>query len=191
MVTGSGFDFLKRRPQALELPRCLIACFLLVVVVSGCGDNNEEGDSTPGQGAKESTPALAPYPASLSAESSPKEVAQVLIQALDADDKQTLLGLVAVEHEMAAVDAIYRKHGRRSNHKPESVAAMTVAGWQATHLFFEENETQVERETIKGDAAVVFARGKTPVGKPQMLKITLLREDGLWKVRAGLESLPE
>ena len=68
---------------------------------------------------------------------------------------------------------------------------MTAAGWRATYMFFEENETHVEHETIERDTASVFASGKTPVGKARTLKITLLREDGLWKVRAGLESLPK
>ena len=176
----------------LKSTRCLLAYLLLVVAASGCGDNNnEEGESTPAQRSEESAPAPARYPASLSAESSPMEVAKALIQALDGDDKETLLGLVAVSHEMAEVAAIYRKHGRRSRLKPESVAAMTSAGWRATYMFFKKNETLVEREATNGDTAVVFAGGKTPVGKARTLKITLLREDGLWKVRAGLESLPQ
>ena len=36
----------------------------------------------------------------------------------------------------------------------------------------------------------LLAGGKAPDGKARTLKITLLREDGLWKVRPGLDSLP-
>ena len=189
-MKGRGFTVWQRRPKGLKPTRCVVACLLLAVAASGCDRNNDAGESTPAPRSGESASALPPYPSGLSAESSPTEVAQVLIQALDADDNGTLLGLVAVNHEMAAVDAIHRKHGRRSRLKPESVSAMTAAGWRATYAFFQENETRIERETVKGDTAEVFAAGKTPVGKARTLKINLLREGGLWKVRAGLESLP-
>ena len=39
---------------------------------------------------------------------------------------------------------------------------------------------------MTGDTAEVFAAGKSPVDKPCGLKIKLVREDGVWKVRAGL-----
>jgi len=134
--------------------------------------------------------AVFPYPTSLSPESSPIEVARALVRALDEDDKQTLLGLVAVKAAVAEMNEIFRKHGRTGKTKPKSAAAMAAAGWSATYVFFQQGETVVEREVIQRDTATVFANGKTPDGKPRMLKITLLREDGLWKVRAGLESLP-
>ena len=175
----------------LKSTQCLIACFLLVVGTSGCGDKNADDESSQAQRPEESARTPAPYPMGLSAKSSPSEVAKVLIQALDADDNGTLLGLVAVKQGMADIDAIYRKYGRRSDRKPASVAAMTVAGWQATYAFFKKNETHVEREAIRGDTAEVFATGQTPVGATSTLKITLLREDGLWKVKPGLESLPQ
>jgi len=170
---------------------CLMAGILLLAAISGCGNENGDEKSSQAQSPKESASVLLSYPSSLSAKSSPSDVAKVLIEALDADDKETLLGLVAVNKGMADIEAIYRKHGRRSNLKPEGAVVMAVAGWQATYAFFEKNQTQVERETINGDTAEVFAAGKSPVGKSCTLKIILLREEGLWKVRPGLESLPQ
>jgi len=169
----------------------LLLCFLVLAILWGCGENGGNGGTPSDPATERSAPALAPYPAGLSAESSPTDVATVLIAALDSEDKATLLGLVAVEHEVEAVDAIYRRHGRASRLKPENVAAMTAAGWQATYAFFKKNETKVERETVTGDKAEVFAAGKSPLDKPCGLKIKLVREGGVWKVRAGLESLPE
>jgi len=171
--------------------RRLSVCFLVLAIASGC-NRNDQGDGAAPQPADEpSATALAPYPADLSAQSSPTDVATVLIRALDADDAETLRGLVAVKHEVEAVDAIYRRHGRAGDTTPEKAATMAAAGWQATYLFFETNATQVERETIEKDTAEVFAAGKSPTGKPRTLKIKLVREDDVWKVRAGLETLPD
>ncbi|UCH34556.1 MAG: hypothetical protein JSV65_18870 [Armatimonadota bacterium] len=125
----------------------------------------------------------------------PSEVAQVMIQALDAKDKQTLLGLVATKMETAAIDEIYRKHGRSHDTKPAEAARLSAAGWQATYAFFEKGATYVTEERMEpagaggAETAMVIARGaNASTGEPQLLIIELVQEGGLWKVKAGLQT---
>ena len=164
----------------------LIVIVTATLAVAGCGRGKEESEAT---SAPEAPAAGVPaYPAGLSGTSSPKDVAAVLIKALDADDNDTLLGLVAIKAASQDVNAIYEKHGRKSDFTPEKVAKLAVGGWRLTYSFFEQGQTSVTREAITGDAATVFADGKGPDGKPKTVKISLVREDGLWKVMPGLES---
>jgi hypothetical protein len=167
----------------------MILCLVLLVFCMGCG--KKEGATSPSSesgGAPASQ--LPAYPSALSAQSTPEEVVQVLIAALDADDGQTLRDLVAVEDSFKDVSAIYEKYGKKSPMKPEDVAKLAAAGWGATYAFFQSGETQIQESTTSGDSATVIAAGKAPNGDPRRLRIKLLREDGLWKVCAGLESLP-
>jgi hypothetical protein len=173
----------------MKWPQWFIACVILALAISGCGDKGAEGESATEQGANKSSSALPAYPESLSAESTPTEVATVLITALDAGNNQTLLGLVAIDKGMAEMGAIYRKHGRKSPLTPAKVAVFTVTGWRASHKFVKKNETQVDRESISGETATVFAKATSPVGKPCTLQITLVREAGLWKVAPGIKSV--
>ena len=156
----------------------------LALMVLGCGKSGDQTESGKIQ------KGVLPYPSGLSAKSAPKEVAQALVEALDGGDKKTLLGLVAVKAGAEDIEAIFRKHGRRKSAKPGTVAALAVTGWQATYAFVKKGETQVAREEIEGDKALVFADCQARDGKPRTLEITLLREDGLWKVRPGLGNLP-
>ena len=161
-----------------------VTALSLAFVLSGCGQEaQDEEAASEGESA-----AVLEYPSSLSAESSPSEVAQVLIQALDEDDTGTLLGLVAIEAGTEAVEAIFSQHGRKSDITPRQVAALAAGGWRATYVFFLAGETEVTREEVHADTAVAFASGKLPDGKSQTLEITLIREDGLWKVRPGLDA---
>lgn len=181
----------QRAARRLEIgfAHCLLtgavcACMLL----QGCGKSTEPPGAGPPK--KSSGTTALPYPSTLSAKSTPKEVAAVLIGALDAGDKKILLCLVAVKAGGQEIEAIFRKHGRSKTAKPGTVAALAVAGWSATYSFCRKGETQVKREEIKGDKALVFADCKARDGKPRTLEITLFREDGLWKVRPGLGNLP-
>lgn len=157
----------------------------LGLVACGCGGGKD--------GPKESE-ALA-YPSSLSSASTPSDVASVLIQALDEDDTETLMGLVATKNEMAAIDAIYRKYGKKSPMTPGDAAAAAAAGWRATYAFFESGATQVADKRIEPpsadgvETATVTASGKNAsTGEPRLLTIHLITEDDLWKVQAGLDS---
>ncbi len=166
-----------------------LAAVSLFVMISGCGGDDAESGS--GGNANGRSPAPLEYPSSLSADSSPEQVATVLIKALDEKDKGTLLGLVATKAASAKIDAIYRKYGRSKKTDPVKTAGLTVVGWSSSYAFFQNGQTTTTRQVIEGDNAVVFANGTRPDGEPATLKIKLLREDGHWKVRAGLKSLPE
>jgi hypothetical protein len=157
----------------------LLTTFAAACLIAGCAAQPEE----------ESTPTLPPYPAELSAASTPSQVATVLIQALDAGDKQTLLGLVAAKHEADQVDGIYRQYGKSHETAPEKAAAMAVAGWVMSYEWFEKGATRVTAEDVSGDTAVVQAQGRNPhTGRARLLTIEAVREDAVWKVTGGLQS---
>ena len=162
----------------------VLAALLLAICclpwMGGCGGGGEE---------EEIEAALPSYPPTLSAASSPSQVAEVLIQALDAKDGQTLLGLVAIEHGGSEIDAIYQKYGRESDKTPEQVAGLTISGWGATYAWFQKGATRVTGERVAGDTATVEAQGINPnTNRPRLLQIDLVRENGLWKVKPGLQS---
>jgi len=174
---------------------------LLVVVgimlgmsfVAGCG-KGEDGEASPQglgaeQGPQAAAPASAAYPAGLSSSSSPTEVAQALIKALDEEDEGTLLGLVAAKAEAKDIEAIFEKHGRKTKRALKAAPGLAAAGWQATYAFCQSGQTTVTREEVAGETATVFAAGKAPDGSPKTLKIKLVREDGVWKVKGGLETV--
>ena len=131
---------------------------------------------------------VAPYPAALSEVSTPREVAGVLVKALDEEDKATLLGLVAIKAAAREVEAIYQKYGKQSKIKPAGNAALAAGGWQATYSFVQAGQTQVKGEHITGDSAIVTAAAIGADGTPRTLTIKLVREDGLWKALPGIET---
>jgi len=176
-------DFERARCIAGLVVSCIVASALLVAGCRESGDQASEADQPEARPARVSSR----YPDPLSADSSPEDVARRLIQALDEEDGAALLGLVAVEAEMAAVDRIHKRHGRESKISPDGVCRMTAAGWQATYAFLRRGETRVDRSEVHGDAATVFAVGTKPTGAVTTLRINLTREGGVWKVRAGLK----
>jgi hypothetical protein len=166
--------------RVATVPVVLLWAMCSVLLVTGCGSDGGE---------EEAEAALPRYPPALSAESSPWQVAEVLIKALDEEDGQTLLGLVAIKRGSSEVDAIYAKYGRESKRSPAEVAGLAVSGWRATYAWFQAGTTQVTNESVTGDTAVVDARGVNPnTGRPRLLQVEMVREDGLWKVKPGLQS---
>ena len=157
----------------------LTALACLVVALGGCGGGGVEKEPE--------DEAIPPYPAGLSSQSSPSQVAEVLIQALDGGNDEVLRGLVAVKHEIAAVDGIYSKYGRDHDTPPAEAIGLTVAGWNMSYAWYQPGATRVSWEQIDGDNAVVGAQGVNPqTGRARELTIKLVREDGVWKVAAGL-----
>ncbi len=174
----------------------LVIAVLLVSMACGCRDSarSDAPDGGKDGGGKDGGKGSVPsYPASLSETSVPSDVAAVLIKALDEGDTNTLLGLVAVKAEAAAIDAIFRKYGRKHSAAPGQAAKLAAAGWGATYSFLKKGATEVVGEQVDGAQAVVRAKGQqrqgSPDGPPRGLEIRLIREDGLWKVRAGLKSV--
>lgn len=156
-----------------------LALIFMAIVVAGCGGKEEA------EAEKEAT---APYPAGLSAESTPQEVAAALIRALDAKDKATLMGLAAMKAATQKIDAIYQKRGKESPFKPEANAGIAATGWLATYSFVQTGKTEVQGAQVAGDAATVTAAATGADGTPRQLKIKLVREDGLWKVLPGIDT---
>ena len=151
------------------------------LVLGGCAGRGEETDN-----AEEAVP---PYPASLSAQSSPSQVAAVLIQGLDQGNDAVLQGLVAVKREIQAIDGIYRKHGKEHETPASDAARLTVSGWKASYAWYQPGATHVTREVVKGDTATVWAQGLNPnTGRARELTINMVWEDGVWKVAAGLQA---
>jgi len=149
----------------------LLCAICSVLWVTGCGNGGSQ---------EETEAALPSYPPGLSGESSPRQVAEVLIKALDDRDGQALLGLVAVEHGASGLDAIYAQYGRKSNKSPAQVAGLTVSGWRGTYAWFQAGATRVTVERITGETARVEAQGVNPnTGRPRLLQIEMVREDGL------------
>ena len=187
-----AFKARHRIPFRMALAIMLIFTALALTATSpGCGKGPEGEEAATGESSEGLSRVSLQYPPALSSESSPMDVARVLIKALDEGDKQTLLGWVAAKAEVEAVEAIYRRHGRTADTNPEQAARLAAGGWLATYAFFQKGQTEVKRESIRGDKVIVFASGKAPDGKPRTLIIKFAREDGLWKVRAGLQSLSE
>ena len=169
------------RSRMAKVPGLLLLAICSLPWVAGCGSSGGEEDETEAS--------LPSYPPGLSADSSPRQVAETLIQALDAKDGQTLLGLVAIEHSGSEIDAIYQKYGRESDRTPEQVAGLTISGWGATYAWFQKGSTRVTGERVTGDTATVEAQGINPnTGRPRLLQIEMVRENGLWKVKPGLQS---
>ena len=86
------------------------------------------------------------------------------------------------------MEAIFERHGKTADIDPNAAAGLVVAGWGATYGFFQKGNTQIAGESVQGDTAIVTARGTAPDGRAKSLKIEFVREDGLWKVEAGLQS---
>jgi len=163
--------------QHVRVVHILLAAASLLLL-SGCGG---EPDAAPS--------ALPPYPSTLSDASTPTEVAQVLIAALDAKDTETLTALVAAQHAADDIDQIYESHGRSHETSPEKAAHTLVAGWLLSYAWFDPGRTRVVSERIQGQTAVVQAEGMNPnTGHTRTLIIELVREDGVWKVIGGLKS---
>jgi hypothetical protein len=170
---------MRRHIRFLASGRFVLLWFALTLFASGCA--RQQGTN------RVSSPVR--YPSKLSSASDPREVAQVLIKALDEDDKAALAGLVAAEAERAAIEEIYARYGRTHRITPWEAANLAASGWRATYVFFEPGATQVTEGQVEGDTATVRAQGRNAsTGRPRVLVIHLAREGGLWKVLGGLES---
>ncbi len=127
------------------------------------------------------------YGITLTKESSPKEVANLLIKGLDNEDEELLKKLVAVDYETKEIEKIFKNQGKKAKINKEEVADLTVSGWLLTYTFFEKGKTRVIEEEIEGDFAYVYASGIKPNGKERTIEIRMVKEEGFWKIQAGLK----
>jgi len=161
-----------------------VTLLITLVLVSGCrrGGRSE----TAGGGSQPSE--ISAYGITLTKESPPGKVAELLIKGLDNGDTELLKKLVAVKHETAAVDAIYGKYGKKSSITPDKAASLAVAGWKATYSFFKKGETTVTKTDLQGETATINATAKGGTNlEERHIRINLVMEDGWWKVTAGIK----
>lgn len=127
----------------------------------------------------------------LTEESPPRDVARLLIQALDNDDEQILTKLVAVKYEAQAIARIRQQLAALGKKlTPEKIAVITAAGWRGTYLSFTPGRTRITGEIILGETAYVNIIATTIQGKEQPNAIKMVREDNRWKIPAAGEWLP-
>ncbi len=182
MVGGIGVEHKRGKGNGSDHPwgRIVITIALsLLLITTGC---RSEEKIVP----KSEAEKISAYGITLTRESSPREVAHLLVKGLDNEDRELLSKLVAVKHEMEEVKNLFREYGRAYKGSPEKVAASVAAGWMATYLFFQSGQTAVTDERIEGDKASVYATGRKLNGEIRTLEIRMIREDGWWKVQAGL-----
>lgn len=130
---------------------------------------------------------ISAYGITLTRESSPREVASVLIKALDNNDEVMLTKLVAIKNEMEEFKKIYQRYGQRAKKiTPEKVAITTAKGWIASYAIFEPGRTRIIGVKVEGEKAYVYCVGINSQGKERAFEIRMVREDGWWKVIAGL-----
>jgi|UniRef100_A0A7C3UW02 hypothetical protein len=153
--------------------RRLILSLLLISIVGCPREKKKEPEK------------ISAYGLTLTKNSPPKEVAGLLIKGLDNEDESLLVRLVAIKYEMREVEEILKSFSKRLT--PERVASLTASGWLLTYSFFLPGKTRIEEERIEGDSAYVYARGEKRDGRMKTLEVKMVREDGWWKVTAGLK----
>jgi hypothetical protein len=171
-------------PTLYTLKMLTVLSLTSFIAFSGCRrspeSKTEEGYTQPEE--------ISAYGTTLTKESPPEQVAELLIKGLDNKDTELLKKLVAVRHEMEAVEAIYSKYGKKSNISPDKSAALAVAGWQATYSFFKEGQTTITKTEIDGDTAAVYATAKGGTNmENRYIRINMVKEDGWWKATAGIK----
>ncbi|MCM8784993.1 MAG: hypothetical protein NC827_09510 [Candidatus Omnitrophica bacterium] len=127
------------------------------------------------------------YGITVTKDSSPAKIAELMIKGLDNEDIELLKQLVAVKHEKKEVDAIFAKYGKKSTVIPDEIANTVVAGWLLTYSFFAKGKTIITKTDIQGDRAIVYATAKGRVNlEDRHIRINFIKEDGWWKATAGI-----
>jgi len=157
----------------------------LFLVLPGCRSKKENGTA----GGSPQPEKISAYGMTLTAESYPGKVAELFIKALDNGDTDILKKLVAVEDARKETDAIFGKYGKASDMTSEKVTGLVTAGWKASYAFFREGQTSITNIKVE-DVAVVYAMAvNKSTGKNVKILICLVRENGWWKVKAGIKTL--
>jgi hypothetical protein len=160
----------------------MLVCWLLLPMASGCHDSKRE-TSLPGSSTASAIgqdTAASRSGTSVSPNASPKEVAMAALQAIEANDKQALQDLVAINKVQQDVEAITR--GRPAfqsmvkNAIPTAVSAimLEIGGLDSIGR-------EIDQETITGGSAVVTVKGKR-AGQEQTRRFFLVQEDNQWRL---------
>jgi len=150
---------------------CLALSAVLVAFIGyGCGG--------------ESASVGAPYPSGLSAASSPEEVANVFIQALEGNSTDALLGLAAAKTEAKMRNEFFKSLGSDQTTTAKEQASTMVTDWGIAYGVFQKGSAKVADSETTGETAKVKVVGKKAEdGTPAEMAVRLIREDGLWKVQ--------
>ena len=164
----------------------IVVPFLLFSIFSGCRNKKERGSD----GGSPKPEEISAYGMTLTAESYPGKVAGLFIKALDNGDTDILKKLVAVEDARKETEAIFGKYGKATDMTSEKVSGLVIAGWKASYAFFREGQTSIFGIKVEGGNAEVYATAvNKSTGKNGKILICLVKENGWWKVKAGIETL--
>jgi len=124
-------------------------------------------------------------------DSRPRQVAELFIAALDDEAEEILRCLIAGKAEKHKLDKFARARGRPKATVEEAVD-LAVAGWLASYSYFRKGRTSVTGEKVSRSEATVYAEGAYgAAGQKRAIEITMVREDGWWKVTGGPKSVRE
>jgi hypothetical protein len=166
----------------------IFAVVAAAAVLCGCGKTTSEIAEAPQTKAEPAE--ISAYGIRLEKDSGPEDVSALLIKGLDNKDEELLKKLAAVEFAKAEIDGIFRKYGKKSDVTSEQAAEFAVSGWLLTYAFLKEGKTAIIQTEIEGgNAEVICSAENSATGEPRKLKIELLKENGWWKVKHGINTL--
>lgn len=152
--------------------------FLFILLILSCEKKTKKDESFEVYGVK------------IDRNTEPMEIAKILIKALDEDDYNVLKKLVAVKTEKKAIIDIFKKYSQKPRiTEDEKIINLVVSGWILTYSFFKKGNTIITGDKVGGDSAFVYATGIKLNGSISSFEIKFIREDGYWKVLAGLREL--
>ena len=153
---------------------------LVMIALTGCRDAGDRAG--PGQPVE-----ISGYGVTLMETAAPAEVVKLFITALEHRDVELLKKLTAVEYAQEDIGRIFRRHGIKPGVSREQAAGFAVSGWLSIYAYFVEGRTVVGAATVEGETATVVATGlNRATGKEWVIRVGLLREDGWWKVKHGV-----
>ncbi|MCC7335001.1 MAG: hypothetical protein IT422_07890 [Pirellulaceae bacterium] len=167
--------------QQVRLGPILVGQLLVFssIIAGGCRrPESTAAMSSAAAGSAASTASSPDYCVPVSAE--PREVAEMALKAIDADQLQGLQPLLAtkkIQQDMQAITRGKSEFGGMAD-KAVSLAASAIA---SEMNWLEPKGRVVEGESITGEKATVTVKGLR-LGKPLTRQFFLVREDNAWKL---------
>jgi pyruvate/2-oxoglutarate/acetoin dehydrogenase E1 component len=119
-------------------------------------------------------------------DSSPEDVAKLLIAAIEKSDTAVLAQLVASQHVRSDTQRITQ--GRKQFAKVvDNGDALAIVGWRAKFSFLKSGSAKVASHSIDGERATVLLEAVNKQDEPVSLEVNLVREADLWKVMPGIK----
>ncbi len=128
------------------------------------------------------------YGVKIDKETEPIKIAEILIRALDEENDTVLQKLVAVNTERTAILELYKKYSQKPKKiSDENIRKLTSSGWLLTYSFFEKGNTYITGDKVGKDSAFVYASGLKVNGERRTMVISLIKENGYWRVLGGIK----